>query len=192
MAETVTVWYNKIIMILTGQAISDAVQDGTIAIEPFDRSLLNPNSYNYRLGNELLVLDEDELDIRQQPTAHRIIIDESGYVLQPHTLYLGHTSESIGSDIYVPSLIGRSSMGRLGLFLQITADLGHIGTGHRWTLELAVVQPLRVYSGMRIGQVSFWKADGGVHRSPLPYRHHPHSYAQYSGSAPGQVKKFFE
>ena len=57
-------------------------------------------------------------------------------------------------------LIGRSSVGRLGLFLQITAPLGHIGTCHNWTLELKVVQPLIVYPKMKIGQVSFWYVTG--------------------------------
>jgi dCTP deaminase len=51
-------------------------------------------------------------------------------------------------------------MGRLGLWLQVTSDLGHLGTCHHWTLELNVVQPLRVYAGMRIGQVTFWVPRG--------------------------------
>ena len=59
------------------------------------------------------------------------------------------------------SLIGRSSVGRLGLFLQITADLGHLGKAHCWTLELKVVQSLIVYPHMKIGQVSFWQVTGG-------------------------------
>jgi dCTP deaminase len=50
-------------------------------------------------------------------------------------------------------------MGRLGLFLNMTADLGHIGTKSNWTLELTAVQPLRIYPGMVIGQVSFWRTD---------------------------------
>ncbi|OJH35768.1 dCTP deaminase domain-containing protein [Cystobacter ferrugineus] len=49
-----------------------------------------------------------------------------GFLLQPGRVYLGSTQEVIGTDTYVPSLIGRSSLGRLGLFLQITADLGHL------------------------------------------------------------------
>jgi dCTP deaminase len=80
--------------------------------------------------------------------------------LQPKKLYLGSTVEEIGSDHFVTQLIGRSSVGRLGLFLQITASLGHVGSKHCWTLELKVVQPLRIYPNMKIGQVSFWKMDG--------------------------------
>jgi dCTP deaminase len=68
--------------------------------------------------------------------------------------------EEIGSDYYVTSLIGRSSVGRLGIFLQITADLGHLGAKHCWTLELKVVQPVICYPRMKIGQVSFWCVEG--------------------------------
>ena len=87
-------------------------------------------------------------------------MDSNGYVLKPHKLYLGNTIETIGSDKYVTQLIGRSSIGRLGLFLQVTAPLGHVGSRHKWTLELKCVQPLRVYPGMKIGQVTFWVMDG--------------------------------
>lgn len=179
-------------MILTGAAIEEENAKGAISIAPFDPNLLNPNSYNYRLGEELLAMEAGELDIHSQPATTQIIIPEEGYVLQPSTIYLGHTYESIGSSEYVPSLIGRSSLGRLGLFLQITADLGHIGTGHKWTLELKVVQPLRVYPGMRIGQVSFWQAEGIPLLEGKSYKEQNNSYAQYSNSAPSMVAKFFE
>ena len=61
---------------------------------------------------------------------------------------------------FVPSLIGKSSLGRLGLFLQITADLGNLGAIHKWTLELKAVQPVKIYPLMRIGQVTFWDTQG--------------------------------
>jgi dCTP deaminase len=80
-------------------------------------------------------------------------------------VYLGTTVERIGASATVPSLIGRSSVGRLGLFVQFAADLGHPGAAHRWTLEIEVVQPVRVYPGMVIGQVSFWTTAGDL----VPY-----------------------
>lgn len=178
-------------MILTGQSIVQNVASGAIKIDPFDIKLVNPNSYNYRLGEELLIMP-GPIDARQQPVVQSVRIPEDGYVLMPNTIYLGHTYECIGSDDFVPSLIGRSSIGRLGLFLQITADLGHLGTYHKWTLELKVVQPLRVYHKMRIGQVSFWQPEEAKTAEPITYASTPDSYAMYSSSAPSQVKKFFE
>lgn len=147
-------------MILTKSEIIKQVTQGRIIIEPFDDSLVNPNSYNYRLGEMLIELNGTVMDPSVSPDGRKIKLDDTGHVLLPGKVYLGSTQEKIGSDTYVTSLIGRSSVGRLGLFVQITADLGNLGAKHHWTLELTVVQPLRVYPGMRIGQVSFWETEG--------------------------------
>lgn len=147
-------------MILTGTEIKKRVGTGEITLDPFHDDLLNPNSYNYRLGDKLLVFKNEVIDTKIVEETSEITIPTSGLTLQPGSVYLGSTFERIGSINFVPSLIGRSSLGRLGLFLQITADLGHLGTSHKWTLELTCVQPLIVYPRMKIGQVSFWKPLG--------------------------------
>lgn len=147
-------------MILTGSEITKEVKKGNIEILPFDEDLVNPNSYNYRLGPTIYEIVSDPIDSKKPAEMIEHKITKRGFVFKPGKLYLGHTHESIGSDVYVTSLIGRSSIGRLGMFLQITADLGHIGAKHCWTLEIEVVQPLKVYPLMRIGQVSFWKPSG--------------------------------
>ncbi|MCB9820196.1 deoxycytidine deaminase [Candidatus Nomurabacteria bacterium] len=149
-------------MILTGSEIKRQVENGSIQIEPFDADLVNPNSYNYRLGEYISEFESQDIDPKKEPQVKTYRIPSEGVILYPNKLYLGHTLESIGSYEYVASLIGRSSVGRLGLFLQITADLGQLGKAHQWTLELKVVQPLRLYSGMKIGQVSFWQPDGEI------------------------------
>ncbi|MFF0491683.1 hypothetical protein ACFYTQ_21870 [Nocardia sp. NPDC004068] len=149
-------------MILTSDAIRRSVASGEITIQPFDEALLNPNSYNYRLGRYLKIPPVTPLDPLSSTEWLETEIPEDGVVLEPGRIYLGHTHEEIGSRTFVTSLIGRSSIGRLGLFLQISADLGHQGAIHSWTLELMAVQPIRVYAGMRIGQVSFWVATGQV------------------------------
>ncbi|WP_406708256.1 dCTP deaminase [Tessaracoccus caeni] len=164
-------------MILTGLKIRESVENGDIVIDPFDHSMINPNSYNYRLGDTLLVSQQKEFDASATPGWVPVSMPQGGYLLEERRLYLGSTFEIIGSHKYVTSLIGRSSMGRLGLFVQVTADLGHQGAVHRWTLELYCVQPIWVYPGMKIGQVSFWKVSGasqlydgnyGRHFSPAP------------------------
>lgn len=152
-------------MILSGLKIKECVEDGSINIEPFEERLLNPNSYNYRLSDTILEVIDDIIDPASKTHTKKIKIPKSGYVLKPNTLYLGSTYEKIGSDNYVTQLIGRSSVGRLGLFLQVTAPLGHVGCNHNWTLELKTVQPLRVYPKMRIGQVTFWKVYGSIDKS---------------------------
>lgn len=155
-------------MILTGPAIREAVTSGTITIDPFEPRLLNPNSYNYRLGAQLEELTSWPADSTVPARTRTIDLPDDGFVLRPGTVYLGTTVETIGSAAFVTSLIGRSSLGRLGCFLQISADLGQLGAVHRWTLEITVVQPLRIYPGMRVGQVSFWQPSG----SRSPYHGH--------------------
>lgn len=144
-------------MILTGNAIEQARADGSVVLDPFETDALNPNSYNFRLGETLIVISH-QVDARENRS--QIDIPRTGVVLQPRRLYLASTLETIGSSKYAMTILGRSSLGRLGLFLNITADLGHVGTANRWTLELSVVQPLRVYPRMRIGQVAFWSTAG--------------------------------
>lgn len=147
-------------MILSGLKIQEEVSNGNIVISPFNKCLLNPNSYNYRLGDELLEVDNEVIDPKKETRYKRIKLTDDGYLLKPNKLYLGSTLERIGSSKYVTQLIGRSSIGRLGLFLQVTAPLGHVGCNHNWTLELKTVQPLKVYPRMKIGQVTFWVIDG--------------------------------
>ncbi len=170
-------------MILTKLEIIKQLKKENIKIDPFNEDLLNPNSYNYRLSNILLEFD-DTLDAKNTRDYKTIILNEEGYVLKLNKLYLANTYEKIGSDKFVTQLIGRSSMGRLGLFLQITAPLGHVGTYHSWTLELKVVQPLRVYPFMKIGQVTFWKIKG---KKENTYKNG--EYKQYDKP---QISKFYK
>jgi dCTP deaminase len=149
-------------MILTGSEIKKQVEHGMIVIDPFEEEQINPNSYNYRLGDdysqvpELLSLGHSDQDESFQR------IPEDGLQLEPGIIYLANTYETIGSSKYVTLLIGRSSVARLGLFLQISADLGNLGPAHKWTLELTCVQPIIVYPRMKIGQVSFWVPAGDI------------------------------
>ncbi|MCC3777894.1 dCTP deaminase [Streptomyces sp. UNOB3_S3] len=149
-------------MILTGPEITAAALDGRLRIEPFDADQVNPNSYNVRLGTTLATYTTAVIDAHRPNPTTTIAIGGDGYVLQPGELYLGHTFEQIGSDLFVPLLFGRSSVGRLGLFVEITAPIGDIGFHGQWTLMLTPVRPLRVYAGMEIGQVMFFVASGAV------------------------------
>jgi len=173
-------------MILTGSEIKKQVGLGRIHIAPFIEKHVNPNSYNYRLDKELLEIIENPIDPRKNNHKFKkIILTDKGYTLQPGRLYLGNTVEEIGSDYYVTSLIGRSSVGRLGIFLQITADLGHVGAKHCWTLELKVVQPVVCYPMMKIGQVSFWTMAGD------PTYLYRGKYAKYSSAHRSEIYQEF-
>lgn len=149
-------------MILTGARISEEVKSGAITISPFDAKLVNPNSYDFRLGDSLLVYEDTVLDAKRKNTTKTIRLTNEGYTLQPNRLYLGHTQEIIGSDLFVPIIRGKSSTGRVGLFVHITADLIDIGSIGQITLMLHAVQPIKIYPGMRVGQVTFWRTTGKI------------------------------
>jgi dCTP deaminase len=57
-------------------------------------------------------------------------------------------------------LEGRSSIGRLGIFIHITAGFGDNGFNGYWTLELSCIQPVRVYSDVEIGQIFYHTIKG--------------------------------
>lgn len=146
-------------MILTAKEIEKQVEKGKIVIDPFDKECVKPNSYIYHLGDTLVEVLQVG-DRKKKPKTRKVKIPEKGYVLEPGRLYLGNTVETIGSKEFVTSLIGRNRIAKLGMFLQITADLGQLGEAHRWTLEITVVQNLRIYPNMEIGQVTFWDTKG--------------------------------
>jgi dCTP deaminase len=149
-------------MILTGQEIVKEVRHERIWISPFEIARVQPNSYDFRLGSTLLRYTAEILDVRAENAYETFEIPEDGYVIRPDRLYLGHTSEIMGSNTYVPIIRGRSSVARLGLFVHVTADLIDIGSRNQWTLQLHAVQPLRIYAGMLIGQVTFWRVQGEI------------------------------
>jgi len=141
-------------MILSGKEIR-AQLGKDILIEPFDESRLNPNSYNLALHDELLVYEEVVLDMRKANRVRRIRIPEEGLVLQPNQLYLGRTAERTETHNLVPMIEGRSSIGRLGLFVHVTAGFGDVGFCGFWTLEMFAIQPVRIYAGVPICQIFY-------------------------------------
>lgn len=148
--------------VLTGNEIRIQNTVGGLYIEDFSENRLNPNSYNLRLAPELMVYTEAVLDPRQDNRTRTIIIPEEGYVLKPGRLYLARTMEWTESRDFVPKLEGRSSIGRLGLAIHVTAGFGDVGFCGNWTLELECVQPVRVYPGMEICQVSYHTVAGEI------------------------------
>ena len=147
-------------MILSGKEIHQQVENGTISIDPFNSGQLNPNSYNLRLHSDLLVYDSDVLDMKEKNSTSPLTIPNQGLLLEPQKLYLGRTIERTATDKYVPMLEGRSSVGRLGLFIHITAGFGDIGFDGFWTLEIFCVQPIKIYANLEICQIFYHTIDG--------------------------------
>ena len=148
-------------MILSGSEIK-AQLGKNISIDPFTDDQLNPNSYNLTLHDELLVYEEIVLDMKRPSRFRRITIPEEGLILQPNQLYLGRTIEHTETHNLVPMLEGRSSIGRLGLFVHVTAGFGDVGFCGYWTLEMFAVQPVRIYPGVQVRQIFYHALQGDV------------------------------
>lgn len=154
-------------MILSGDEILKRLGKDVV-IEPFARENLNPNSYNLSLHDEIMVYEEVVLDMRKVNRTKRIRIPESGLVLKPDQLYLGRTRERTETHNLVPMLEGRSSVGRLGLFVHATAGFGDVGFCGFWTLEMFAVQPIRLYAGVPICQIFYHQIAGSIREYDSP------------------------
>lgn len=110
------------------------------------------------LNRQYHVLNEAEYG------TYRTGLDRFAYALRPGILYLGRTLERVRAQGFVPELHGRSSLGRLGVFCNVTAAFGDDDHDGTWTLEFAVVEPVLLYPWphplSRIVQMSFCRIDG--------------------------------
>jgi len=181
--------------ILSGNRILEEIEKGNIVIEPFDLQRMNPNSYNIRLADDILTYDNAVLDVKSKNAYTIDKIPEGGMLLIPGKLYLARTVERTTTNGFVPMLEGRSSMGRLGLFIHATAGFGDNGFDGYWTLELSCVQPTIIYPNIEIGQLYYHtiadsKEEFGAHCIPIKYEHG--KYQGNDGVQPSMSWKDFE
>lgn len=162
-------------MILSGDDIL-AHRGHGLDITPFNLSQVNPNSYNVRLAPELLKCVSPVLDMKSPGDYGELTLPQNGLVLFPGRLYLGRTVERIKSRDFVPMIEGRSSVGRLGMAIHVTAGFGDLGFDGHFTLEISVLVPLIVYPDVQIAQVAF-------HAISNPGRRYEGKYA-HDGSFP--------
>lgn len=204
-------------MILSGSAIQHAIEERSIVIDPFNLEQLNPASYDLTLGDELCVYvtsgadccREGEpvkawhqlpdappvLDTKSDCYAYRAKMSPDGFTIGSHRprVYLMHTRERIATRRFVPVIDGKSSLGRLGLAIHVTAGYGDPGFDGQYTLEVvALGEGVKIYPGMRIAQVRFHQLEhhgfdapnyqdsghytGRASMGPVPSR----SYLQFS------------
>lgn len=142
-------------MILSGNEIKKQIVEKNIIIEPFEPLNINPNSYNLTLNNELLVYEVDTLDMKKPNNVKKITIPPEGLLLEPNKLYLGRTNEFTKTNKYIPMLEGRSSTGRLGLFVHVSAGFGDVGFAGYWTLEMYCIHPIKIYPNVEVCQIYY-------------------------------------
>ena len=104
----------------------------------------------------------DAKDISSLPW-EEIDIPEDGFIMNPGQLYLGSTIERLvlPSNI-VATAEGKSTVGRLGLTVHVTAGWIDPGFDGTVTLEMVSTNPIRIYEGMRLGQFTFLDVVGNT------------------------------
>lgn len=171
-------------MILSGLEIEKEL--GTsILIEPYRKEQLGPNSYNLRLSEDLLCYSEFPLDMKKDNPATPLKIPKEGLVLEPGKLYLGRTVEKTTTLKHVPMLEGRSSIGRLGICIHVTAGFGDVGFSGFWTLEITCVHPIRIYPNVEVCQIYYHSLQGEA-------QNYQSKYQNNSGIQPSMLWKDFE
>ena len=172
-------------MILSGLEIKKQIEAGNIHIDDFSEKRLNPNSYNLRLHDELLVYTDGVLDMKKPNETRRITIPEEGLVLVPGTLYLARTMERTKIDKFVPIMEGRSSIGRLGISTHAAAGFGDVGFNGTWTMQIKVTHPVRIYPFVEIAQIYFLSIQGEYEKYKSP------KYQNKTDIAPSLLYKDF-
>lgn len=161
-------------MILSGDQIREYIEQGEIRVEPFDEELIGPSQIDLRLGNKFRVFKKvDVVDPANPETIERntelVETNDDFYILDSGQLVLAVTEERIAvpNDL-VASIEGRSSIARMGTFIHISSGHVNPGSGKREpipvTLEVLNMNPspVKLYSGMRICQLLFYKMDRPV------------------------------
>lgn len=150
-------------MILSDSMIVTEMNAGNIIISPFEPNHMNPNSVDLTLAPTFKVYDPGILDPRKANPTSEFVIPEEGYVLNSGDVYLYACNERIGVRNNIRAKVeGKSSLGRLGLFVHVTA--GFIDTGFEGSLvlELVATRSVIVYPNMKICQVEFARVEGEI------------------------------
>ena len=149
--------------ILSDKTILTKIENGEIEITPKPQmEQIQPASIDLRLGNEFLLPHIDSpVDIKHNSPKYEPVTCN---VLQlpPKSFVLGTTIEKVKIP---PNLIGRvegrSSIGRLGVTIHITAGFIDSGFEGQITLEIANLShnTVMLYENMRICQIVFEELD---------------------------------
>ncbi len=149
-------------MILSDKTIIKMLENGTLSIDPLEKGQIQPASVDIRLGNTFSIVEDSStgvINLGNEITYKRIQTDT--YVLLPGQFILATTMEYFRLPNNLTAFVeGRSSLGRLGLFIQ---NAGWVDPGFRGEITLELFNANRcaieLRSGRRVGQLVFAMMD---------------------------------
>jgi len=158
-------------VLLSDGDIRAEVDAGRVSLEPYAPELVQPSSIDVRLDRMFRVFENHRYPhidpAEEQPELTRMVqpTGDEPFILHPGEFVLGATFERVAlPDDLVGRLEGKSSLGRLGLLIHSTAGYVDPGWEGTLTLELSNVAnlPIKLYDGMKIGQISFQRLSSPV------------------------------
>ncbi len=135
------------------------------------------------------VTKKDYLDPKEPLETTSFEIGPAGFVVMPGVLYLMHTYERLHTDKFVSVLDGKSSIGRLGVVVHLTAGYGDPGFDGQYTLEVSCIHPVILYPRMKIAQMRFHTVFGSVDMTYATRGHYVGDKA--TGAIPSMAYKQF-
>ncbi|HEX9844558.1 MAG TPA: dCTP deaminase [bacterium] len=149
-------------MILSDGTLREMLKSGELVVEPLEDFCIQPASIDLRLGTHFLKVDENDIDtIHLDRPLRYVEVTKEEIVIPPGSFMLAATMEYIRLPHNVTAFVeGRSSIGRIGLFVQ---NAGWVDPGFEGDLTLELFnanrQPIRLQSGRRICQLVFAQMD---------------------------------
>ncbi|MDR2829558.1 MAG: dCTP deaminase [Methanobrevibacter sp.] len=184
--------------ILSDKEIKKYLNSKKITIEPlknFEKQI-QPSSVDLRIGNEFksfklvrkpFIDPKDSIDLSSYMESINII-DGDCFIIHPNEFALATTYETVKiPDDLVARVEGRSSMGRLGVTMHVTAGYIDPGFEGRITLEISNIgkMPVALYPGQRVCQIVF---ETMTSPSEKPYGH-PERDSKYMGQVNPESSK---
>lgn len=156
-------------MILSDRDIKKKLLERKIMISPLDLSSVESASVDLHLGRSFLTVDVDAPAISMKsPVTYRETVTDK-FIIPAKSFVLARTEEYIRLPDNLAAFVeGRSSIGRLGLFVQ---NAGWVDPGFEGTITLELYNansmPIILEAGRRICQIVFAKTQS---KADKPYR----------------------
>lgn len=154
---------------LTSNEIRKQIDNGTIQIENMaEDALKKPNSCDLRIGNVLYVFDYEIVDTKncknylqevlndQISHLRRVVIPETGLLLEPHKVYLTKTVEKVTTNGYVPVMNGKTMLSLLGVSVELTNGYKTDHFDDHLLLSIIASKPTIIYPDIKIANLAFF------------------------------------
>ncbi len=149
-------------MILSDKTLMKMLDEKTLIVEPIEKEQIQPASIDIRLGNTFSIVEDTSTGIinLENEIKYKTITSDS-YILLPNQFVLATTMEYFDlPDDLTAFVEGRSSLGRMGLFIQ---NAGWVDPGFKGEITLELYNANRcaieLKAGRRVGQLVFAKMD---------------------------------